>query len=135
MEKDQIRSICSKYFIAIRLPDLEALTILEAWVNIIILAHRVPEFIHTDNGSSLSLICSKIHWTNESNVPQEYVLIQNEDVTTEKYIGLILLICECNWPNWKFPVIKLTKKNIQHLSLIGPQLKSKHCAFNYISDI
>ena len=43
----------SRYFVAIPLPDLEAKTILETLVNKFIIVHRVPECIHTDNGSSL----------------------------------------------------------------------------------
>ena len=43
----------SRYFVVIPLPELEAKTILETLVNKFILVHRVPECIHTDNGSSL----------------------------------------------------------------------------------
>ena len=43
----------TRYFIAVPIPDLESKTILRAMIDHLLLIHGFPEYIHTDNGSSL----------------------------------------------------------------------------------
>ena len=96
-----VLTLLGGYFIAVPIPDLEFKTILRAMMDYLILVHGFPEYVHTDNGSSLvsatfQETCKQLDIKTTKTPP--YTPQGNRVERTHRTLGQLLRLDETSTP-------------------------------------